>query len=312
MPIRQSVLFTAVLPLVTILCAPLLAQDSVEECKTPHVTFNHLETNDDQFYHVRLKPGKILQVCIYDTYPDGFSYSVEGIPLGEPADEFGAAGEISADDLSDVPISQVHDKKYGGYVIRIRANDPDDPPDVILQSGKRKKLDNVTLTIAVTSIGWRVGFAGGFTLSELTDPSFALHTMKNDAGVESKIVVREEDKEDDVNLGLGAFTHLFHEKQPWIALTFGLGIGEDSDTTYFVGPSYRFNDQGTVTIGYAWGDVDTLPSGQALDAPPIEDNVLSNLGSRTDGAVFFAITYTFLGGQARDSVEKPFKGANPK
>lgn len=45
--------------------------------------------------------------------------------------------------------------------------------------------------------------------------------------------------------------------------------------------------------GWTGGQVDRLPSGQAVDAPPISDNVLSNLDSSFEHGFFVGLTFSF-------------------
>ena len=305
---------TLALAVALVTASPTLAQ-KVNKPKGAKgdVIFSHRNDNQDLWYSRSLAAGQDFTVVINDTDPGRFQYSIAGVAL-----EGGTEDDDQARKIQDVPIVELrpfklpftHDRKFGGYVVRIRANDPDDRTVVPKGETDELVLNDVTLHIAVETVGWNLDFAGAYVGSGLTDPKYAIITQENEAGDEEKVFTREPNRESDVNLGLGAFVHVYNDnKWPWLALTFGLGI--DDDTTYYLGPSLRLGDKAAITAGYAWGAVDTLPGGQQLGESPISDNVLNNLGTKNEGAFFVGISYSFIPG-IRDRFEKPFAGATEK
>ena len=119
-------------------------------------------------------------------------------------------------------------------------------------------LNDITLIIAVNNQQFQYEFAGAFSISSLTDPQYATDKVTAD-GKDTLVVIRDEEAEDERRLGLGAYIHVFHDKLPWAAATFGLGIASDNKVTYFVGPSVRLGKAMAVTVGPVWGAVTRLP-----------------------------------------------------
>ncbi len=119
------------------------------------------------------------------------------------------------------------------------------------------------------------------------------------------IAVRDRDAEDDQALGFAGFIHMNHRRwKNWAPLSFGLGIGEESKLSFFLGTSWELYDKAYLTGGWNWASVDRLPSGQQLNQPLTDPNALSNLDSRIDSDFFIAVSYTFLGDRA--PFKKPF------
>lgn len=194
-----------------------------------------------------------------------------------------------------------------GCEAALKAQSTDQVKDIVKNREKYvKSLGSVTLPISVEHAGWDYELAGGFTFSDLVDEKFSL--VSNGEGEdEVQVVIRERDREDELGLGLAGMIHLSHTKWPLIALSLGIGITEDSEANYFVGPSWRLGGKGFLTLGYNWGPVDTVPSGVRLSPDPrdpttdpaalvpvSDSNVLNNLGSRTKGSIFLSLSYTFL------------------
>lgn len=172
-----------------------------------------------------------------------------------------------------------------------------------------KALRPVVETVVVTNPGHYVEFAGGITLSQLTDPRFALAP---NAGGSALPQVVEEDRqaEDSWNVGFAGFMHVHDPNCTWwecqhFAMSLGLGISKDSNVSVFIGPSYRLAGKWFVTAGYNWGQIDTLPKGDRVGQPPQGANDLNNLGSRTGGGFFFSFSYAFLN-PGNSFFKKPF------
>lgn len=161
-----------------------------------------------------------------------------------------------------------------------------------------KKVDNASLIVSVDDRGWTFGIAGAFTGSTVVNPQFALVDDPDSETEGDQIILRDRGAEDDVGLGVAAMIHLYNPDLKGvlskIALTFGLGVREGNSVSYFVGPSWRFGKQGFATIGVNFASVDRLPAGQRSGSAPQSENVLNNLGSRTETGAFLSLSYSFL------------------
>jgi hypothetical protein len=251
----------------------------------PDVPFDHLYKNRDQSYSLRLADGEEFTVRIQNTFPGAFEYTLAGIEKATETEP--PVGTLTGDNLEPVTIERRHEKKYGGYILKIKrtAEQPVVVDDVT--------LNDVTLLIFVETEGWRYGFAGAFTVSGLTDRVYA---------VDNGQAPRHEDKEDVADLGFGAFIHVYHSNHPKWAGTFGLGIEQTNETTYYFGFSFRASDKAAATVGVALGSVEQL----SASADPNDPNVLADVDSRLKASWFFAVSYTFF--DVRQFLEKPFAG----
>ena len=136
-----------------------------------------------------------------------------------------------------------------------------------------------------------MALTGGFIVSGLTDPVWALGTV---TGQPTRVVVRQTARESTVNLGVAMFAQVFHDRWPWAApLSFGVGIREDSRATFYMGSALRFGTHASFTAGVALGSVAALPAGVIEGRPVTDTNVLSNLVTRTTHSWFAGATYTF-------------------
>jgi hypothetical protein len=139
--------------------------------------------------------------------------------------------------------------------------------------------------------GWDMALTGGFVVSGLTDPVYALGTV---SGQPIRVVVRETSQESTVNVGLAMFGQVYHDRYPWIApLSFGIGVRGDSRATFYLGSALRFGSHASVTAGVAIGPVATLPAGVVEGRTVTDTNFLSDLGTRTTRSWFTGFTYTF-------------------
>lgn len=277
--------------------------DAGDESKSPGdavtVNYDHGATNSNRAYFRKVKHGETILVKVTNTCAPEFEIGVEA-QLAEPRLQSAPCAKTTID--AD-PI--VHDEKYGAYIVRLK-NTTGAP---ITLPGANKPLNDVTLTISVETRRWDYEIAGGFTVSQLTDPRYGLETRAVDekgAKVAGTYVVPDRDAEDAARLGAAALIHLFPRGFEHVALTFGIGVDQGSTTSYFAGPTWRFGDSGAITVGYNWGSVDRLPAGTDL-SKPVEANFLSSLGKRVDEAWFLSFSYKFLGN--RSLLEKPFKEA---
>ena len=140
------------------------------------------------------------------------------------------------------------------------------------------------------SSGWDMALTGGFVVSGLTDPVYALNTV---SGQPTRVVVRLTEEESSVSLGVAMFALLYHERASWIApVSFGIGIRGDS-ATFYMGSALRFGPHASFTGGAAIGAVNTLPPGVVEGRPVTDTNFLVTLPKRTTRSWFAGLTYTF-------------------
>ncbi len=275
--------------------APLAAQGD-----SGTITFDHLGTNASRTYDLQLAAGDTIAVNIKNTDPNQFDYRIAGIEISVPPQPAPAAAGDT--DLKDVPLEEKYDPKYGAYLVEIARKDG--AGGQVTVGGQTKQLNSVTLVIKIKQLTWNLEFAGAFTGTNLADPVFSLQTEMSD-GEERQIVISEPDKEDEATLGLGAFIHVYHQRRPAFAGTFGIGIQSDSDASYYLGGTWRLSHKAALTAGAVWSSVDRLPAGVRLGGEVSDANTLSNLGSKIEQGWFVGVSYTFL--NVRDLFQKPFK-----
>jgi hypothetical protein len=306
----------AKLAMATALLLPILgigvsaygADDDQKESKqVPTVTFDHLKTPTNTARTVSLADGEPFVIRITHTLPDAFDYQVAGWRLAED-DTPAAAGDLTEDKLLDKDILHKHDRAFAGYEIIIKrvAGIADADVTVKRSNATTTVLEDKRFILTVPTSEWDSEYAGAFTISRLTDPIFALETRTED-GVEKRFVVRDKSAEDDASLGIAAFANVFHTSRPSLAFTFGLGIDERNETTYYLGPSWRFGKKGALTAGVAFGSVKRLPAGVRFDTPVTDQNILNNLGSRIKPEFFIGATLSFL--NPGNALQKPFATA---
>ncbi len=139
--------------------------------------------------------------------------------------------------------------------------------------------------------GWDLALTGGFVMSGLVDPVYALSTVP---GQLTRVVVRDTTKESTVNLGVAMFAQVYHTRYSWLSpLSFGVGVRGDSRATFFLGPGLRLGPHASFVAGAAIGPVQTLPAGVVEGRAVTDTNFLSDLGTRTRPSWFAAVTYTF-------------------
>lgn len=286
--------------------APSQSQTRRQETaqRRAHVRFDHLTCPADappeapicsQRYQLTLRDGETYKVFIRNTQPDSFTYVARAIRRVE---ELQVEADPDLPVLRDTLLHFQHDRRFGGYVLSIRRINQ----DVV------SRLGEADLTVEVTTSEWRVGFGGGFTASGLVDPAYGISTQivtaENGAQATEMRVVREEDREDDLRLGVASMVHAWHTRAPWIALSFGLGLNEDRGQDYFIGPTWRLGDVANISLGLVAGRVHRLPAGINDGQVVTDPNILSDLGTRIGWNGFLSISYTFLG--TRDALTRPF------
>lgn len=192
------------------------------------------------------------------------------------------------------------DATKSGAAVQVIKDLPDDQKKEAV-----KDLNNVIVQLPIRQSGWNLEFAGAFTISDVVNPKFALQSMDSDDG-NGSILVQNAGAEDDNRLGLAGFIHASHSRfSYWSPLSFGLGVEQGNNISYYVGTSWRLGKQAHVTLGVNWTSVDALPAGEQIGMPPTNDNVLSNLGSKTEQGAFIAFSYSFLD-PGKEFFSKPF------
>lgn len=278
-----------------VLCAVLsmIALSTASFAGTKTAEFNHGDCiagkTCTRFAELTLKPGELFTIVIENTFPDQFYYQITGI--------MAVKEEVSpSTDVSFAPngsekktLSYAHDPKYGGYIVRVTPK-------------QGAQLGTMEITIAVQTSEWKIGFAGGFVGSGLTDGKYYVQSEGD------TLVLRQDSAgEDAVRLGIASFVHVWHSKVDWIGLSLGLGLEAGSNITYYVGPCLRAGDKAALDLGLAVGSVTTHPTGTQVDKPVSDPSVVSNLGRRNTMAFFVSLSYSFIGG-AKDNLTKPFAG----
>lgn len=151
-------------------------------------------------------------------------------------------------------------------------------------------------TAAVTaggdaSSGWDLALTGGFVVTGLVDPVYALGSV---TGQPIRVVVRQRNQESTVNLGVAMFAQVYHDRVSWIApLSLGIGVRGDSRATVYLGSALRFGSHASFTGGVAIGPTTALPAGVVEGRAVADTNLLSNPRTRTTSSWFVGATYTF-------------------
>lgn len=264
------------------------------------VTFDH-RGSPYQLQNLLLRDREKFQLKILSTCPADFTYEVINItPSPPPAAATPARTTSGRPKLEDKVVATVEfDGRHSGYILNARKIATSSTCFSDDAADKPIELASATFVVAVKAEAFALAFAGGFSVSKLHDRVFAVREAE--PGV--KRVFREADKEDKVSLGLAALIHLYHERVPAAALSFGLGVRNDNKAHYYLGLSWRFGDQAAITAGFLFGSVTRLPIGIGEGSVVKDDNVIQNLGSYTVGKPFIALSYTFLG--TSDRFKKP-------
>ena len=227
--------------------------------------------------------------------------------------------------LANQDLEFVHRGENSGYIIEVRKK-VDAPAKVFglttaafdaaagevvssncsIPDALRKRLESpkaalkdTSYYVAVHDSPWAIGMSGGISISSVVDPRFAI---VNDAASTSSppgtIVIRDKGAEDGQKLGFAGYLHIHHEKFKAgpipLAVTFGLGIEDQSTINAMIGLSAAASDLAYITLGYNWSSVDRLPAGQQLGKSPINENVLNDLPKRTDGGWFLGVSFKFM------------------
>ena len=294
---------TALIALLSLLLC-LAPTVTAAEKKTKELSYNHSSGKNASFV-IALKAGEEFTLKINKTAKECFDYNVEKVELAEQQYETERyVGEQPDPITTEHAIKVTHDGNFGGYVFNITK--VDGPRPDACSAGSHAKLVNTVVIVAVSNPGADVDFGGGFTISELTSPVFGAR----DDGTGQDVIFRDEDAEDSTNLGVAAFIHVRGKNwgKGYPSLSFGLGVSDSSETTYYAGPFWRIGKQAYIGGGVAFGSVERLPAAVRAGDPITDPGILGNLGSRTDTAAFIGFSYTFLGNE--NAFKKPFSPVN--
>jgi hypothetical protein len=283
-----------------LLTGPNTVMAQVEHQKAvKFAAFDHLNTNGDRAYELQLTHGESFQIQILNTCPEVFAYEVHGIIRQEAGTGITGKTALALEPKHVVPV--LHDAKYGGYIVTIRRTVATGNPC----GDDTAKLRDRTLMISTPQLTWDLSFSGGFTVSNLTSSNFYLRPHPTDTT--KKQILEDPDKNDDATLGLASFVHLYHHRRPWLAGMFGLGLRDNNKTEYYLGGGLRFSDKATLNVGVVWGPVTRLKNGNNPMDATADDNVLTDLPTRTKRGVFVGLSYSFI--DVRGKLQQPFAGA---
>jgi hypothetical protein len=168
----------------------------------------------------------------------------------------------------------------------------------------------------VTTLGWSIAFAGGFTVDGLTDRAYTLvNTTQN--GTAGYVVNRAKNAEDATRQSLALMIHLYNSKWEqtsswsWVPVSFGISTG--SSTTYLIGTGCRFSDKFYLTTGATLGKRKDLPSNLSVGGFTTNQNALGTLADRSTVSWFVGFSYGFLGSDVQSKITSMFgSGDAPK
>jgi hypothetical protein len=282
------------------------ASDPANNPKT--VTYDHENQVLNPSGPVPLARGDILTINVTNTYADCFQFPITAVSQQQETgkERFGEEPYVT------IPVKVRYDGKASGYKfsIKFRSDLSEDRKKICQKLGEVNDV-----IIEVENLGWTLGFAGGFTADRLIDPVYFLEpgTGKVNGADTAGFNVRKNNSANDTAvLGTAAMIHLYHtdpDRYPflggnWVPVTFGLGVGSESKTKYYFGTSLRYDTHLYLTGGIALGPIKRLPNSLDTGAHSFTTSAtaLDNLPTRSKAALFFSVSYTFLG--------KNLQGAN--
>ena len=144
---------------------------------------------------------------------------------------------------------------------------------------------------------WQFSTSVGVAISNLVEPKYVISGVGDAANVIRAVSFEDDRRFDVVPLVHYVFDQddrgngLYDKAHTGWAFTAGLGGIQDESLSILYGLSYHFGHDFYLTFGYELRAVKTLPSEQALGAPPVRDNVLMDLPLRRERGTFFSFTY---------------------
>ena len=270
--------------------------------KLETVTFNHLE-GVETAYTLRLQHLEKFTVSITNTCPKKFAYEVRGIRGYHPPPTTLVNSDAKLPANEKRSFTVVHSDSFGGYVVDIS----DEKPSLqCVDEENGKTLEPKTFFIFTPILSdWHVSVSGGFTISGLVDPVYAVLSNPTTPGLNE--VVERKDRRDSANLGIATFVNTYSEHYPRIGLSFGLGIRGANETEYYVGGGLRLSDKTTINFGRVFGPVAHLPAALSLGETVEGSNTLSTLPTRIGHSWYVGISYSFI--DVGDRIQRPFAGS---
>jgi hypothetical protein len=257
--------------------------------------------NPDPAGTILKRPGENVHIQVRNTNTSCFSFNTTVAPT-QPAVPANAA---------TVPMDQTIDfnVRYDGTPTTITIAAYPNPGAVGCPTlaSRAPGGDPGPWLIHVATDGWDLAFSGAFTTDKLTDPNYTLvpgtKPSPTAGGTPTSGFIVTKNEGDQYRLGSAAMVHLYHtDPDPlgragitWAPISFGLGVGDASHVRYYVGSGVRFDKKLFLTAGAVFGSRKSLPAGLTNGAFTTDQNALSTMGSHTARAMFFSISYSFVG-----------------
>ena len=294
------------------------------------LTFDHFNLQPAQAdpMVLRLADGEYFQVRIINTDNTLFTYSISAVPDEEtPQTMLGPTGAgVVVTRFVETAVTMRHSEAFARYRVRISlrtdlapAAPPSVPRDQVGASPTAKtpseKAKELVLYPSVfdvwveTKPGFEVTFTGGAVFSGLRSPRYHIKTDTlgtNDTADDLRTVEEDPDAKDDFWPDTVAVANFRHpEKLRGLGLAAGVGLNNNADPRFFLGPSYFFGRNLLLTAGWLGGTVDRLPTGQQVGQAPINgDNTLTTLPKRFKNTFYVGFAFSFI-----PKAEENFKGA---
>jgi hypothetical protein len=288
------------------------SDDQANDPKT--VTYDHKNQVLNPSGPVPLARGDILTINVTNTYADCFQFPITALTQQQETGKERSGEEPYV----TIPVKVRYNGKASGYKfsIKFRSDLTEDRKKVCQELGEVNEV-----LIEVENLGWTLGFAGAFTADRLVDPVYFLEpgTGKVNGTDTAGFNVRQNKSANDTAvLGTAAMVHLYHSdpnRYPllggnWAPVTFGLAVGSESKTKYYLGTSLRYDTHLYLTGGIAFGPIKRLPNSLDTGAHSFTTSAtaLDNLPTRNKAALFFSVSYTFLGNNLQGA-NGPFMSA---
>ena len=265
------------------------------------ITYDHQSGAQSTSGIAEASPGETVILRVINTDTSCFDYN--GAP--KPPVVAGAM------DTSQFEITLVQQRKSSGYTMDVtqKKNPPANCAAVFATLSPRSWSTDVDV------LGWELSFSGAFTIDGLSDRAYFLEDGTSNE-VPGFIVTRSEDAESETNQRLAFLIHLYnsrwerHRSVTWAPITFGMSI--DDNTRYLVGTSLKIGDKLFVTAGGVIGKIKVLPTGLSEGDFTTDQNALGTLGTKSETSWFLALSYSFLGTNAKDQFSSLFPKAAPK
>jgi hypothetical protein len=246
-------------------------------------------------------PGESVILRVINTNTTCFDYN------GAPKPAVAAAAADTSQ--FEIPLSQ--QRKSSGYTMEVtkKSNPPATCGAVFSTLSERKWSTDVSV------LGWELSFSGAFSIDGLSDRAYFLEDGTSN-GTPGFVVTRSKDAESSTNQRLAFLIHLYnsrweqHRSVTWAPITFGMSI--DDNTRYLIGTSLKIGDKLFLTGGGVFGKIKVLPASLSEGEFTTDQNALGTLGTKSDRSWFIALSYSFLGTNAKDQFSSLFPKAAPK